>query len=491
MGTAGRKDKPFGPEISQYLRTTTLHDGRLASLILLVEWLELLVSESRVSKSNFVAHLKSYSHTFLRDERLKFLILTSIDSTCGCTPSAEIADELREWWIEHLVFAGRDLDTISRCLWQSFYQVKDRISVPALMTTNVSVRSACGFAVAERQHYRQAQLVLSTCLADTHGSWLADSPTRHLLLTEFVNCSNLLGESAQGESVARQATQGSHMDNRFDVACLKVALADSYISQCKYKMAIDVLTGLLGNTSVSNDVLLRIALRLTKAQRRLAREAAMPRVKTNLIGPFVNAQENISEPLRIACLEETLSVVVEACRPMTNEPTVTEVKPINEAIKAHLAAVPSNWRVDAIREALDSSSPSPFEDDDENTVNSQQLKQDSSQAWGESVSEVGFVDLPSGPYQTFPQLIVRVRAIKKGKMGTLQGRFFQPVTYEGNLVPSIYYNDHERSSAGAMTSVPSIYLTYQVESGLSQVANVDVVIVRCCVRAHGLQLLCQ
>ena len=405
----------------------------------LIEWLEILVYESRVSKSNFVAHLDSCPHTFLCDERFKFLILTSIDSAvipCGFALGAEIVAELREWWIAHLVFANRDIDTISQCLWQSFYKAKDHISVPALMPTNVGVKSALGFALAERQHFRQAQFVLSTCLSDTHVPWPTDSPTRHLLLTEFVNCSNLLGDQAHAESAALQAMQRSRVDNRFDMTCLKIALADSYISQCKYEMAMEVLTDIPENMSLSNDVLLRIALRLTKAQRRLAREAAKPTVNTKSIEQFVDVHENIPELLRIECLEETLSVVVDAGRPLTDDLTVREVLPTNEAIETHLAATPNNWRVNAIRDALDSSHPLPVEAGDENTVNNQRLPQDLSQAWDGSVSEPGVEDLPSGPHQNAPKLTIRVLVSGSGNLMSRVRGLSGPVTYKSEYVPS-------------------------------------------------------
>lgn len=457
----------------------------MASIILLVEWLEVLISESRASKSNFLAHLESCSQTFLYDERLKFLILISIDSAvipCGCTLSAEIAAALRESWIAHLVFAGRDVDTISQCLWQSFYRAKDQISVPGLMITNVSVKSALAFALAERQHYRQAQFALSTCLSDTNDAWPSDSPTRHLILTEFVNCSNLLGDQAQAESAARQAMQRSHIDNRFDVTCLKIALADSYISQCKYKMAIEMLTEMSENTSLSKDVLLRIALRLTKAKRRLARETAMPIVNTNLTERFVDAQENIPESLRIEYLEETLSIVVNAGRPLADALTVGEVPPTHEAIQTHFAGAPDNWRVDAIREALDSSTPLPFEDGDENTINNQQLPQDSSQAWDESVPEPGLVALPSGPYQMSRKLSIRVFTMGNSDLRDRVRGLSGPVMYRGSFVPS------ERSRPGDVTSaISTINISYQVINKWSRFARVDFAIVKLYVRVHSLQ----
>ena len=47
---------------------------------------------------------------------------------------------------------------------------------------------------------------------------------------------------------------------------------------------------------------------------------------------------------------------------------------------------------------------------------------------------------------------------------------------------------HERSGTEAVTFVPStINLSYQVLSGFSQAANIDVAIVKCNVRARSLQ----
>ena len=247
----------------------------------------------------------------------------------------------------------------------------------------------------------------------------------------------MLDDSAQAESAARQAIQRSHIHNRFDIACLKIALADSYISQCNYKMVIEVLTEIPENTSLSSDVLLRIALRLTKAKRRLAREE-MPIAYDNLAKRLVDAQENIPESLRIECLEEILSVVVDAGRPLVDALTVREVLPTNEAIEAVLAAVPNNWRVDAIGKALESRNPLPFEDGDENTVSNQQLPQDSGQAWDEILPEPEIVDLASGPYQVSRRLIIRVLAIGNSNLRDRVCELSGPVTFKGNFVPSSY-----------------------------------------------------
>ena len=475
--------------------------------MLLVEWLEVLVFESHVSKSNFLAHLESCSQTFLCDERLKFLILINVDSAMipfSCTFSPEIAAELREWWTANLVFAGRDADTISHCLWQSLFKAKDQICIPALTTTNASVKSALAFALAERQHYRQAQFVLSTCLSDTHDTWPTDSPTRHLLLTEFVNCNNMLGDQAQAESAARQALQRSHIDNRFDIACLKIALADSYIGQCKYEMAIEVLTEIAEYKSLSNDVLLRIALRLTKAKRRLAREAEIPIVNivnTNLIERFIDAQENIPESLRMECLEETLFVVVNAGRPVADALTAGDVPPTHELIEAHLAGASNNWRIDAIRKALDSSNPLPFEDGDENPISDDTLLQALGQAWAwdddaylnkpppqtptkawdENVPESGLVALPSGPYQMSHELIIRVFTIGNSDLRDRVRELSGPVMYKGSFVPS------ERPRTADVTSAFStINISYRVESEWSKADNVDFAIVKCYVRVQSL-----
>ena len=200
-------------------------------------------------------------------------------------------------------------------------------------------------------------------------------------------------------------------------------------------MALEVLTEIPKHTSLSNDVLLRIVLRLTKAKRRLARKA-MPIAYTNLAERLVDAQEDIPESLRIECLEEILSVIVDAGRQLTDASTVRDTPPTNETIEAHLAAMPNNWRVNAIREALGSSNPLPFEDGDENTVNSQQLPHDLSQAWDESAREPGFVNLQSGPYQVSRKLTIRVLTVGSSNLERRVRELGASVTNKGNMVPS-------------------------------------------------------
>ena len=385
-GSTSSTDPPLGLEISQYLRTTILDHDYSISLILVAEWLEVLLLKSRLVPSNFVAHLYLCSDTFLRDERLKFLILTSIVSAVipyGRILSPEMEAGLRAWWITHLVFVDHDIDIISQCLCQSFYEDRDQINVPAIITSSVNIRSALGFALAERQHYRQAQSVLSACLSDTSNSWPADSPTRHFLLAEFLNCSNLLGDQAQAESAARQTMQRPWIGNRFDVVCLKIALADSYICQGKYNMAMEVLTEIPRDSSLSIDVQLRVGLRLTKVEQRLAKEGAIPMVNTKFVEQFVDAKKNITESLRRECLEETLSVVVEAGQQLTNAFTVEK---LNKVIEGYLGCTSNNWRVEAIRKALKPKPPDPLNNSDEDD---QQPPYDSSQGWGKSVLEPG------------------------------------------------------------------------------------------------------
>ena len=359
-GTSSTPCLPFGLEISQYLHISSpIERLSLISVMLFVEGLDRLMLDPGVSQASLIAHLDSCSPNILNDQYTRFLIFISMDSTICLQNNAQSANNtsiLRDWWKANRVTDGCTTDTITEVLWQS-RSASRIIPVQSIEGLDSSVRSALAFALAQRQYLSQAQSVLEGCLVHARNAWPADSPTRSLLYTELVNCSNALGYEAQGESSASQALAQAdepHLAYRFDTICLKIALADSYIGQRKYSIACELLVDIVEHTTLSDGLYLRATLRLSKARRRLARQEATSVANTELLKDLLGRSGNVLQSLKLEYLEEAYSVIVDTSRLVSSAYAVRDLLHDFRANNVEFPGAPEDWRVSAIEAALDS-----------------------------------------------------------------------------------------------------------------------------------------
>lgn len=359
--TRGSPCLPFGLEISQYLRSSSRNEGDFSSsLVFLAEWLDGLNYVLEVSESSLKIHLDSWSAKVANDARMKFLVLLSIDtaSISHCVrQSAGKTSTLRNWWQGQQAFGGCTTDQLTEVLWQALNGTTISLASVALVSDH-DTRSALGFALAQRQRPSEARLVLGDCIIRAQGLWPDDSPARVLLLTEFINCSNTLGDEIRGESPATEALKQiikQDLPYRFDNICLNVALADSYIRQCDYKTASEILADIIGNAELSDDILLRIALRLSKITRRLVRAQEATVVHGKLLEKCLAKLENVPKDLRFECLEETYAVATG-----TGQHISSDNNQVRQLLRNHFSdrgqppSASEQWRLSAIQATLDS-----------------------------------------------------------------------------------------------------------------------------------------
>jgi len=359
--TYGNPCLPFGLEISQYLRSWSRNqEDPCSSFVILAQWLDGLDCVLERSQSSLQAHLDSWPAKVTDDPPMRFLVFSGIDtaSISHCVrQSAAKTFTLRNWWQGQQIFDGCTIDQLTKVLWQARSGTTISLASVALVLDH-DTRSALGFALAQRQCPYQARSVLGDCILRAQGLWSGDSPTRVLLLTEFINCSNILEDEIREESPATVALKHiieQDLAYRFDIICLNIALADSHIGRRDYETASGILTDIMENAQLSDDVSLRIALRLSKCRRRLVRTQEATPVHTRLLEESLARQENVPETLRFECLEETYAVATGA-----NQHVSSDKSPVRQILRNYFndrdesPSAPDQWRVSAIQATLDS-----------------------------------------------------------------------------------------------------------------------------------------
>lgn len=291
---------------------------------------------------------------------MRFLAFLSIDtaSFSNCVrQSAEKTSTLCNWWQEHQVLDGCTIDQLTKVLWQARNGTVMSLA-PVAAVLDHETRSALGFALAQRQCPAQAQSVLEGCIIRAQRLWPGDSPTRVLLLTEFINCSNTLEDEIGEESPAIGALKHimkQNLADRFDIICLKIALADLLVGRRDYETALVILTDIMENAQLSNDISLRIALRLSKVSRRLVGTQEATAAHAQLLEKILARLEDLPEFLRFECLEETYAVATR-----TSQHISSANSPIRRILRNHFSDrgqspnAPGQWRVSAIQAILDS-----------------------------------------------------------------------------------------------------------------------------------------
>ncbi len=319
---------PFGLEINQHLRSSRhTQENYCSSLVYLAQWLDGLDRVLEISESSLQAHPDSWPAKFADDPRMRFLIFSGIDTASishYVRHSAAKTSTLRNWWQGQQAFSGCTLDRVTKVLWQARSGTTVSLTSVAVVLDH-DTRSALGFALAQRQCPSEAQSILEECIIRAQGLWPGDSPTWVLLLTEFINSSNILEDEIHEGSPVSEALKRiieQDLPYRFDIICFNIALADSHIRQRDYETTLGILTHIMENAQLSDNVSLRIALRLSKVSRRLARTQEVTAVHAKLLIESLVRRENVPEDLRFECLEEIYAVATGAIQhvPSDNSP---------------------------------------------------------------------------------------------------------------------------------------------------------------------------
>lgn len=218
------------------------------------------------------------------------------------------------------------------------------------------------------------------------GLYSGDSPTRVLLLTEFINCSNTLEDEIREDSAASEALIHiieQDLPYRFDLICLGIALADSYIARRDYETASRILTDIKENARLSDDVSFRITLRLSKSRRRFVRKQEVTPSHTRLLEESFARQENIPENLRFECLEETYAVATGRIQDVSSGES-----PVRHILRNHSSdhhqspSAHDQWRVSAIQATFDLEiHPNPEMDNNDSDIGASEYPKERLSRW--------------------------------------------------------------------------------------------------------------
>ena len=350
---------PFEFQIIDYLRNPAGATSVVCGMILFVEWLEALMLGPNATAASLAAGLKSCPRDLLDDRCTTFLLFLRIDRALSLSTIAQdpdLSSTLHTLWVTSTSYNDCTADVITEALYCSRTTPLRSLS-PALTNLDIGVRSALGFALAQRRFIFQAKTVLEGCVTCAGNYWPLDSPTRSLLLAETINCDNTLGSESPGIVHAAQFLMNTVERSsacRLDIKCLQFALVDSYIRHREYAAAEKLLLSVIADTGISDEMLFCANLRLSKVKRRLAREEATSLADVELFKDLVPRVENVSASLKLEFLEEVCCTIVETKQPASLVHAVVDSVYENAALNTHTSGGEENWRVAAIESALES-----------------------------------------------------------------------------------------------------------------------------------------
>ncbi|KAF5700326.1 guanine nucleotide-binding alpha-3 subunit [Fusarium globosum] len=157
---------------------------------------------------------------------------------------------------------------------QSRLALSDR---PAILTLDTRVLE--GLLRSRRKQYDQAAKALEATRVELVAQYGPCSMQLGIVTSELANCYNVLRREALAEFTLTQSLElrrDSNLSNRRDEIYLRLALADSFIGQAKYKNALPILENIIDKPNISATFRMMSALRLTRSRRRMhgdAREA--------------------------------------------------------------------------------------------------------------------------------------------------------------------------------------------------------------------------
>jgi hypothetical protein len=187
------------------------------------------------------------------------------------------------------------------CLFTS-NAVVDFITVDA----RLEIKTLVGFVLAKRKLFSLAKGTLDTVLLGIETRYGISSLEYGIAVAEFVKCCNMTQEEATGERKARHAlSRRSGTDDRAETRYLKVALADSLLAGSNYVAAVEVLDDLLADEKAESLIIIKAAIRLSKAERRLGKDFPSARITAKMI-QGLQLLDHAPYTLRSALIEEVV-----------------------------------------------------------------------------------------------------------------------------------------------------------------------------------------
>jgi len=188
-------------------------------------------------------------------------------------------------------------------------------------------KAIIGLIYSRRRFFRRAKETLLNILQQGKVQFKPDSWERAIIAAELVKCCNMTQDQGKGEWLARDTLAERHIDvphtlinldharaipgtqapaieNRADTQYLLIALADSLMARSKYDEAIAIFHELI-EKELPPSLIVKISIRLSKAERRLDETFPSPKITHSLSKGLLRLNE-VSTRLQIVYAEELL-----------------------------------------------------------------------------------------------------------------------------------------------------------------------------------------
>ena len=240
---------------------------------------------------SFLTTLNSQFHDVLF-RNLMCEVVRSMVSQALPSVSAEKTTALVDWLEDSQTSTNASISTLGIIL----QALSDWHTTIPQSISDLSVQIALGFALGQRRSHACAIQVLQQNLPQVLSEWSSDSYEYGTACAELMKCYNCLGQYSQAESLGSRVIQqrsDRSMRQRTDTVYIQVALADSMIGQCNYQDARTILNGIMEYTELSNELILIVALRLNKIDRRTWSQTG-----SLSTGQKLNVLKRVTDPLR-------------------------------------------------------------------------------------------------------------------------------------------------------------------------------------------------
>ncbi|KAL8938802.1 MAG: hypothetical protein Q9216_003702 [Gyalolechia sp. 2 TL-2023] len=177
-----------------------------------------------------------------------------------------------------------------------------KISIRKLKTSrfDIQVSFTIGSELARRKRFEEAYFMLHSTVKRLKNRPVYLAGEYAPAVVELIKCCNLLGKKVEGEAIALKALDID--DEPWDVtdSCnLKIVLADSLISQKKYRQAKEILLAIIRSGDISVYMRHVASLRLNKTERR---SGTLTTIEN--LSELTDIENNILDPSTAAVIKD-------------------------------------------------------------------------------------------------------------------------------------------------------------------------------------------
>lgn len=169
---------------------------------------------------------------------------------------------------------------------------------------SLTIKTLIAFVQSRRKFYESAKKILEGVVSQVESAYGRGSREYMITTAEFLKCCAITGDTGILRfdsllSLASNAETGPKECNLF----LKIALADALLADASYGAAVEILESAQSAGLQNSTMIVTVAIRLSKAQRRLGEVFPSPKIIDALLGGLKWISQ-VSSRLRLAFIEE-------------------------------------------------------------------------------------------------------------------------------------------------------------------------------------------